>query len=156
MKICVWMLRYVTLESVIFGDLEVWFISLSFPSVNCWVSINVNDSLVCTRESEGKEGWDSWYGISRCIYHVNTSVLYSGDPQVTTLMGNSHAPHKKEKSAKISIGFPMVSLWCQSESGFSENEWLTMRTSSQLSQKNLLSITIVDIFLFTSGIKSVK
>lgn len=121
MKICsACVLRYVTLDSVIFGGLKVWFIRLSFPSVNCCVSMNVNDSLVCTRESEREEGWDSWYGISRCIYHVNTSMLYSGDPQVTTLLGNSHAPHthkkkmaKRKGSAKISIGFPMISLQYQ-------------------------------------------
>lgn len=121
MKICsAWVLRYVTLDSVIFGCLKVWFISLSFPSVNCCVSMNVNGSLVCTRGSEREEWWDSWYGISRCIYHVNTSVLYSGDPQVTTLLGNSHAPPhtekkmaKRKESAIISIGFPMVSLQYQ-------------------------------------------
>ncbi len=81
--------------------------------------------------------------ISRSIYHVNTSVLFSGDPKVTTLLGNSHAPPththrekiaKREKSANISIAFPMASVQSWSESGFSEKGWVSLRTSSALSK----------------------
>lgn len=128
--------RFVVRSQFYFG----WFEGVIHQSV---FFLNVNDSLVCTRESEIEERWDSWYRISRCIYHVNTSVLFSGDPQVTTLLENSHAPPthihreniaKREKSANISITFPMASVQSWSESGFSEKGWVSLRTSSALSK----------------------
>ncbi len=144
MKICsVWVLRYDTLHSVILGDLKVWFISLSFPYLNLCASMNVNDSLVCTRESEREERWDSWQNIKKHLSCKHLCAFLRG-PKSHDSSGKFTCPPpphthrekiaKREKSANISIAFPMASVQSWSESGFSEKGWVSLRTSSALSK----------------------
>lgn len=127
--------------------LVIWRCDSSVCLFLPWIYVRVWMLMIlwCVLEKvrEKKDGIvDTEY--QRCIYHVNTSVLYSGDPQVTTLLGNSHTPPhagKKWQKGKRLLKFPLLFPWLQCSTGVSQVsqrrvEWPWEQV--QLSQKPIL------------------